>query len=143
MSPLKIKYKQMKSKLLLSLVICLFFGTNAYAQDGRVEVKGADVLDIKIYRRSAIKDETNKMRGYTVMLYFGADRKKAEEIKAKFYLEYYNQNVPVKLSWEQPNFKVFAGRYRTAIEAQHLISRVKNEYPNVMLIRGEIDFPKL
>jgi hypothetical protein len=103
--------------------------------------------DIKTKQESRISErETNgKMMLYTVMIFFGNDKKEAYNIKSKFEDKYKESDARYdsEIKWEEPYFKLYVGKFLNAIEAQKLISELKTWLPNVILVKKEMDYPQL
>jgi hypothetical protein len=79
--------------------------------------------------------------GYRVQLHFGNDRNKARDVKSKFLN--LHQNDAAYESYQQPNFRVRVGDFRTRIEAQKFLKEIKNDFPSAFVVTDEIKFPKL
>jgi hypothetical protein len=82
-----------------------------------------------------------KMDGYRVQLHFGNDRDKAREVKSKFLNSY--QTVQAYESYQQPNFRIRVGDFRTRIEALKCLKEIKSEFPSAFVVTDEIKFPDL
>jgi hypothetical protein len=131
---------------LFSIFIFYFFNQNFYAQDvnkdsGKVELvqenKISDLLSkhIEINSRATIK-------GYRIKVHFGSDKTKASEIKSKFISKF--PNVPAYGPiYDQPNFSIRVGDFRTKLEAYKFLKEVLPEFPSAFLVQDEIEFPKL
>jgi len=90
-----------------------------------------------------VEESRNAMTtdGYRVQLHFGNDRDKARDIKSKFLNSY--QTIPAYDSYQQPNFRVRVGDFRTRIEATKFLKQIKAEFPSAFVVTDEIKFPKL
>lgn len=95
--------------------------------------------------RIAEREQSGKMVMYTVMIFFGNDRNEANNIQSKFNEKYKNSEKEYEtvIKWEEPYFKLYAGKFQNAIDAQKLISELKEWLPNVILVKKEMDFPKV
>ncbi len=96
-------------------------------------------------KRISEREEDSKMVLYTVMIFFGNDKKEAFNLKSQFEKNYENSAIRYEseIKWEEPYFKLYVGKFAKAIEAQKLISELKEWLPNVILVKKEIDLPQL
>ena len=81
------------------------------------------------------------MPGYRIQVYFGSQRSKANELRAKFNSRFPDINAVV--SYQQPNFKVRAGDFRTRMEAQSKLEIVEKEFTGAFVVPDEIRLPPL
>ena len=102
-------------------------------------------IKIKQENRITEREYSGKMMLYTVMIFFGNDKKEAYNIKTKFEGKYKDSEVRYdsEIKWEEPYFKLYVGKFLNAIEAQKLISELKTWLPNVILVKKEMDYPQL
>jgi len=108
---------------------------------GKVEL----VQDFKIKELVSKHIEVNSkagIKGYRVKIHFGADKSRASEIKAKFISKF--PNVPAYGPiYDQPNFTVRVGDFRTKLEAYKFYKDVKPEFPSAFIVQDEIEMPSL
>ena len=81
------------------------------------------------------------MPGYRIQIYFGPQRSKASELRAKFAGHFPDINAVV--SYHQPNFKVRAGDFRSRMEAQSKLEIIEKEFPGAFVVPDEIRLPPL
>ncbi len=101
-------------------------------QDDKVKELLAN--DIEINVRAPIK-------GYRIKIHFGSDKNKAKEIKADFSAKY--PNVPAYEKYDQPNFNIRVGDFRTKLEAYKFLKQIQADFPASFLVQDEIEMPKL
>ena len=130
--------------LLLSLV-CLALPLKAQVRDssqaGYVRILADPALDSLMQLSKRINEARQSMPGYRVQLYFGADRKKANDIKASFLQQ--NNEHPAYVLYHQPNYKVRIGDFRTRLEAYKALQEVISDYPSSFIVKDEIALPPL
>ena len=84
--------------------------------------------------------ESNKhikyVDGYTIQLYSGNDRNKADETKRDAYELI--EGVNPRISYEQPNYKVQVGNYYTRLDANAHFNILKKEFVRAVLIPNKI-----
>ena len=88
-----------------------------------------------------INSSKQTMPGYRVQIYFGSQRSKANELRARFNSRFPDMNAVV--SYHQPNFKVRAGDFRTRMEAQSKLEIIEREFPGAFVVPDEIRLPPL
>ncbi|MCW3071906.1 MAG: hypothetical protein JWO44_1796 [Bacteroidetes bacterium] len=110
------------------------------ADTGKIEL----VQDYKIKDLVAKHVEVNaksNLKGYRIKIHFGSDKTKAREIKAKFIAKF--PDVPAYEKYDQPNFNIRVGDFRTKLEAYRFLKEVQPEFPSAFIVLDEIELPKL
>ena len=131
-------------KIIFVLILVLVAKYSVVAQTqivdtGKVEIIQSD----KIKELTAKHIEINakaKIKGYRVKIHFGPDKTKAKEIKAEFIAKY--PDVPAYEKYDQPNFNIRVGDFRTKLEAYKFLKKVQTDFPASFLVQDEIEFPK-
>ncbi|MEO5644162.1 MAG: SPOR domain-containing protein [Bacteroidia bacterium] len=83
----------------------------------------------------------SKEKGYRVQIYFGADKTKANEFKARF-LGRYSGNIKAYEVYEVPNFKIRVGDFRSRMEAYRFLKKIKSEFPSAFIVESDIEYPE-
>ncbi|MBI2269145.1 MAG: SPOR domain-containing protein [Bacteroidetes bacterium] len=109
-------------------------GKVEYIQDNRI----AELMNKKLLINEK-KDA--KVKGYRVQIHFGSDREKAKEIKAKF-LQAFNSAMAYE-KYEQPNFKIRVGDFRTRTEAFKFLKEISPDFPSSFIVQDEIELKEL
>lgn len=79
--------------------------------------------------------------GYRVKIHFSADRTKAEEVKSKFDSKH--GEMTTYLDYQQPNFVVNVGDFKTKLEAYELLKKIKEDYPYAFIVKSKVRPMKL
>jgi hypothetical protein len=79
--------------------------------------------------------------GYRVKIHFSADKSKAREIQAKFISKY--PDTPSYEEYQQPNFVINVGDFKTKLEAYELLKRIKEDFPYAFIVKSKIRPMKL
>jgi hypothetical protein len=74
--------------------------------------------------------------GYRIKIHFGVDRIKAREVKAKFNAKF--NDINAYEDYEQPNFVITVGDFRTKLEAFEALKKIQVEFPNSFYIKSKI-----
>jgi hypothetical protein len=106
-----------------------------FAQSSQVQTEA------KVNQLIAKKAEYNRLSngeqdGYRIKIHFGVDRDKAEAIRAKFATRFIDYET--KLDYQQPNFVVLVGDYKTKLEAFESLKKIQPEFPNSFIVKGKI-----
>ncbi len=125
------------------LVICyMFFALkDASAQNSFIQIHSDAKLDSLIEQNIEINKSDNGIQGYRIQIFFGSERKAAQDAHAKFLQQ--NPDEEAYLIYQQPNFKVRVGNFRTRLEAQPLFRKVLPEFERVFIVPDKINLPKL
>jgi hypothetical protein len=111
---------------------------------GKVEVIKDPLIDTLIARRPTLNkssitgDETTS--GYRVQIFFGSSRQAAYDAQAKFNEEYPEHRTYI--TYNEPNFKVRAGDFRTRLEAEKLVKEIAPMFTSLFIIPEKINPPK-
>jgi|ERR1043165_9622882 hypothetical protein len=130
------------------LLILLFFAAGTpllhaqrtAADTGKIEL----VQEYKIKELVAKHTEVNSkapIKGYRIKIHFGADKNKAKEIKAKFILKFPEFKAYEK--YDQPNFNIRVGDFRTKLDAYKALKAIQPEFPSSFIVTDEIEMPDL
>lgn len=106
-----------------------------------VQVIGDANLDSLVEDNILKNREHPEVQGYRVQIFFGSDRKSANEARTKFLSRY--PEVEAYLVYQQPYFKVRVGDYRTALEAQAMYRKVMHDFDKIFIIPDKINMSKL
>lgn len=137
-------------KIPFSLLLFFLFQLSVSGQSGQKTAANADSSLIIHYNErydqllDKLKEQnlkTQSMQGYRIQVYFGSIRQKASEIKLEFTSRY--PDVPAYLTYQQPNFKVRVGDYRSRSEAQKFIKQLEGQYPTLFIVPDEVKLPSL
>lgn len=126
--------KPFKLKISLLGVFCFIAASNfCFAQQGTITIN----QDKNIAALLEIKKEINKNDSYSdrykIQIYSGQDRQRAESTQREFS-SYYGDWTP-SIQYETPNFKIWAGNFRTRLEADRALKRIKKDFPNAFIFK--------
>jgi len=74
--------------------------------------------------------------GYRVKIHFSADKTKAKEVQAKFSAKYNDVNTYEE--YQQPNFVINVGDFKTKLEAYELLKKIKEDYPYAFIVKSKV-----
>lgn len=138
--------------VLFIILILGFSGTEAFAQQrGTVDVvadplislmqrsrKGTNITSVSPSRPSVDRENGTRTTtmGFRVQIYSGADRSEAYAEQARFKSLY--RGIDTYLSYEEPNYRVKVGDFRSRSEAQNLMQGLRKQFNNVFVFTEEI-----
>ena len=112
--------------LLLVFGLSFFVLTNANAQKKLTDNKSINSLIEK-------KREYNKhyKTGFRIQLYNGLE-KRAKSLKHRFEIEF--PGIYTKLSYKQPDWKIQVGNYKTRLQADRALVKIKEEFAGAIVV---------
>ena|ERR1035437_7167187 len=132
-------------KVVLTLIFIAFAGRLSYAQK-----VNTDTGKVEFVQENKVKELLNKhiemnskapIKGYRVKIHFGTDKNVAREIKGNFMAKF--PDVPAYEKYDQPNFNIRVGDFRTKLEAYKFLKEVQTDFPSAFLVQDEIELPEL
>ncbi len=129
-------------KLLFSFLMVILC-VNSHAQ-------ASDSAKVEIVQEAKIKELVDKhieinskasIKGYRVKIHFGTDKNSAKEVKGTFIAKF--PDVPAYEKYDQPNFNIRVGDFRTKLEAYKFLKEIQADFPAAFIVQDEIEFPAL
>lgn len=93
-------------------------------------------LDTVLYRIKKSRENIKYVDGYSIQLYSGNNRDKANQVKVKTY-EVLEDQRP-RVSYDQPNYKVRVGEYYSRLEANTDFVTLRNHFSRAVLVPVKI-----
>lgn len=113
---------------LAAFITCTAFG---FSQEGSVTIN----QDEKITKLLNIKKTMNKTDNsdrYKIQIYSG-HRSGAKSAQKEFRESYTSWRSTIQ--YETPNFKIWAGNFRTRLEADRALKRIKKTFPSAFIFK--------
>lgn len=130
------------TRFLLTLIFVLSGFVCIHAQSPadtiQKDVSADPRLKVLVKKHTEVREKVNR-KGYRIQIYFGADKTKAKEMKAKF-LSRYSDKVHAYEIYEVPNFKIRVGDFRTRLEAYRFLKEIKAEFPTAFIVESDIEY---
>lgn len=132
----------MKQTLFLIFLLSSFFGLFSQENPNNNAIQ----TSLKVRALQEKKEEYHKRTngesdGYRVKIHFSADKTKAKEIQAKFAAKY--SNIESYEEYQQPNFVINVGDFKTKLEAYELLKKIKDDFPYAFIVKSKIRPTKL
>jgi hypothetical protein len=127
----------------LSFFILLFLVSGfLHSQENTATIIDAQTqTQLKVKELIDKKAEYNRLTGgeqdgYRIKIHIGIDRDAAEAIRIKFSNRF--TDYPTYKEYQQPNFVVLVGDYKTKLEAFESWKKIQSEFPNAFIVKGKI-----
>ena len=131
----------MKQFIWISLVfLATVFGASAQ-EKGKVEIIADEKIKNLVERHKSINESKMSTPGYRVQLYSGSQRAKANETKDEFSRLF--PDVSSYVLYQQPNFRVRVGDFKTKLEAEKFQKSISSLYPSAFIVRDDVKLPEL
>ncbi|MCH4553996.1 MULTISPECIES: SPOR domain-containing protein [Aestuariibaculum] len=126
MKPLKLKIK------LLTTFIIVIVTNFCYGQEGKVTINQDKNIPTLLNLKKEINSSENDSERYRIQIYSG-NRSKAESTQSQF--EELFPDWHASIQYETPNFKIWAGNFRTRLEADRALKKIKTEFPTAFIFK--------
>lgn len=126
--------------LSFGFLITFLFAGGAFAQQpGKVEVIKDPQIDSLIARRAALIRSSKKSgaSGFRVQIFSSTDRKTAYAEQSKFKALY--PAIRSYISYAEPYYKLRVGDFRTRLEAEKLINKLRPSYEGLFIFAEPIN----
>jgi hypothetical protein len=135
----------MKNLLIISLI--LFSSRITLSQEIIDSNSINPTLTIKVIKDNRIDELNNvykstyELIGYRVLIYSGNKKQPANQARSTFLRVH--PKTKAHLDYEQPNYKVRVGDFRTKLEALKYKKEIIDEFPNCFITKDKIDINEL
>jgi hypothetical protein len=109
---------------------------NSNAIQNSMKVRALQEKKAEFHRRTNGESE-----GYRIKIHFSADKSKAKEVQSKFTTKF--ADIPSYEEYQQPNFVINVGDFKTKLEAFELLKRIQVEFPYAFIVKSKIRPMKL
>ena len=94
--------------------------------------------------RQVASNGTKSYSGFRIRLYFASSRTAREESAAvirRFHDLY--PHIQAYRSFSSPNFKVTVGNFRTRLDAEAFLRKLKGDFPDAFIVRERFKYPSI
>ena len=127
-------------KKILFLILCAFYGGFGFSQENQTQtllkVKSLQEKKAEFHKRTGGESD-----GYRIKIHFSADKAKMKEAQLKFAKKY--SDVASYEDYQQPNWVVNVGDFKTKLEACELLNRIKEDFPYAFIVKSKVRPMKL
>ncbi|GAA3601706.1 hypothetical protein GCM10022396_18910 [Flavivirga amylovorans] len=102
------------------------------AQEGKITInQDKNIIALLDFKKRTNKNVDNPTR-YKIQIYSG-NRYGSQEAQKEFRNSFTNWNPTIK--YESPNFKTWVGNFRTRLEADRALKKVKKKFPHAFIFK--------
>ena len=116
----------------LLLAFLLVFTGFCYAQQGDVSVNQDHEITKLLDLKKEINSDENSSSRYKIQIYSGR-RANAEKAESDFRYSY--DQWSSKVVYETPNYKTWIGSFRSRLEADRALLKIKRKFPNAFIFK--------
>jgi len=124
-----------KINFLLTAIFILSFSIESIAQNGSVTVD----QDSDIDKLLEFKKDIKTVNLFKIQVYSGT-RSGAEKSKQNFLNSF--SEWPVSMEFDSPNTKIWVGNFRSRLEADKALLKIKRKYNNAFIFEPKKDKKK-
>jgi hypothetical protein len=129
------------------LVVIVPSSFSAYCQKaGKIEVMTQDTrINSLVTKHISFNESREGTTGFRIQIFFDSgnnSKSKAVNSMNEFKSKY--SKVGAYLIFQEPNYKIRVGDFRSRMDAQRFLHKISNEYPNAFIVKDNgINFPSL
>ena len=113
-------------------MIILLFSLSCFSQEGTVVIdQSSEITKLLEYKK-----DIKTVNLYKIQIYSGT-RSGAEKSKKEFLNTYYEW--PVSMEFDSPNTKIWVGNFRSRLEADKALLKIKKNYANAFIFEPKKD----
>ena len=134
-------------KIFVGIIFCLIIFSNLDAQN-MSEYSSVVISDARIESLVQLHIDHNKkhpvFQGYRIQILMASGNDAldlTEEAKTNFLKKY--PDIPAYLTFDEPDYRVRVGDFRTRLEAEKFLEKIDRKYPGAWVIQDYINFPNL
>jgi hypothetical protein len=125
--------KRFTIKNICFLSFCLFlFTTIGFAQNGTVVINQDASINTLLKLKKEINTNETGTKRFKIQIYSG-NRAKAEQVKSNYNSKYSEWNS--KLVYETPNYKIWVGNFRTQLEADRALVKIRKTFSGAFIFK--------
>lgn len=131
------------TRILITFLFLMAFSF-VKAQDGQAEIIQDKKVDLLVDKYIFLNRHQYTLSGWRIQIFFDAganSKRKATEV-----LKQFNENYPESqayLSFKEPYYRVRVGDFRSRLEAEGFLKKIKPQYPNAFATSDLINPPPI
>lgn len=121
----------------------VFFNSTVFAQ--KVEIIADAKVSSLVAKHIAFNENRKGIKGFRIQIFFDSgNNSKSNAVSAmKEFTNKYSE-IGAYLTFNEPNFKVRVGDFRTRLDAKRLLAKIIDEFPNsFIVIEDNVNMPSL
>ncbi|MDU8886660.1 SPOR domain-containing protein [Yeosuana sp. MJ-SS3] len=126
-------FKPYTSAILLSYCF-LALSNNIIAQEGTVTINQDKDIDLLLAIKKQMNGSEDTSDRYKIQVYSG-NINDAQTARSKVKTTFVNWKT--SLIFQTPNYKIWVGSFRTQLEADRALLKIKKEFPSAFILKPE------
>jgi len=119
-------------KTLCFSLALLLSSSVVFGQQGTVVINQQPEISTLLELKKEINIEEEDNDRYKIQIYSGS-RQEAESVENNFDSTFNSWSS--KLEYETPNYKIWVGSFRTRLEAERALIKIKKKFPNAFIFK--------
>ncbi|RAV28544.1 SPOR domain-containing protein [Sinomicrobium soli] len=102
----------------------------SYAQEGKINIRQDAKVEKLLAARTELNEDDSTAERYRIQIYNGnleGAQKEQSSFKEGF-------DIDCDIAFKTPTYRVYAGKFRTRLEADRHLIKIKNKYPSAFII---------
>ncbi|WP_452219906.1 SPOR domain-containing protein [Lacinutrix salivirga] len=120
------------NKLAFLLLLAITVSTLSFAQQGQLTVNQDQKIDELLTLKKEIDASDKSGDRYKIQIEYG-NRSKVESARSRYLNSYSNWSSTIV--YETPNYKVWVGNFRTRLEADRALVKIKKKFPHAFIFK--------
>ncbi|HNW97145.1 MAG TPA: SPOR domain-containing protein [Bacteroidales bacterium] len=133
--------------LFLILLISFFSALNVFSQKtGKVEIIISDSrINTLVEKHHSWCETRGGIDGFRIQIYFDSgNNSKSRAVTVMNEFKSKHPKTEAYLMFQEPNYKIRVGNFRSRIDAQRFLHKITDEYPNAFIVKdNDVKFPLL
>lgn len=128
---------------IVATIVVVFFNSTVFAQ--KVEIIADAKISSLVAKHIAFNENRKGIKGFRIQIFFDSgNNSKSNAVSAmKEFTNKYSE-IGAYLTFNEPNFKVRVGDFRTRLDAKRLLAKIIDEFPNsFIVIEDNVNMPSL
>lgn len=128
---------RVKKPLFVIFILCFVITASGQQSTDNSQVQTALKVRQLVEKKSEYHRKTNgEYEGYRIKIHFGVDRAAAKNVQGRFNSKF--SGMQAYEDYQQPNFVVTVGDFKTKLEAFEALKKIQADFPNAFIVKSKI-----
>lgn len=119
--------------LFLTFLLAVIFRSGAQENQLQTQLKVKQLIEKKAeYHRLT----NGEQEGYRIKIHFGVEKDQSHAIRTKFAAKF--NDLLTYEEYQQPNWVVLVGDFKTKLEAFEHLQKIKPEFPGAFIVKDRV-----
>lgn len=125
-----------KYVLLICTILLVQVMVWSQEKEGDLRVESSARINELVAQKKEYNKKVSSYPGYKIQIYYGSE-KECYEIRDEFSSKF--RDIPASIIFSTPQWKLQVGEYRTRLEADKSMLKIKKEYPAAIVLATDIE----